>query len=71
DKISQVVQWSNVAMEVADKWQLRRDRRSNVSYKSDVKSSEEFETQVPKDYNEKTTSGDNLDEDKIGAGLKK
>ncbi|RXY84071.1 DUF948 domain-containing protein, partial [Salmonella sp. 3DZ2-4SM] len=24
-----------------------------------------------KDYNETTTSGDNLDEDKIGAGLKK
>ncbi|HCN59935.1 MULTISPECIES: DUF948 domain-containing protein [Mammaliicoccus] len=72
DKISQVIQWSNVAMEVADKWQLRRDRRSNVSsYKSDINSSNDFETQVPKNYNEKTTQGDNLDEDKIGAGLKK
>ncbi|MDT3993889.1 DUF948 domain-containing protein [Mammaliicoccus fleurettii] len=55
DKISQVIQWSNVAMEVADKWQLRRDRRSNVSsYKSDINSSNDFETQVPKNYNEKS-----------------
>ncbi|MFU1768152.1 DUF948 domain-containing protein [Mammaliicoccus sciuri] len=71
DKISQVIQWSNVAMEVADKWQLRRDRRSNVSYKNNVNASKDFEAQVPKDYNETTTSGDNLDEDKIGARLKK
>lgn len=45
--------------------------RSNVSYKNNVNASKDFEAQVPKDYNEKTTSGDNLDEDKIGAGLKK
>lgn len=71
DKISQVIQWSNVAMEVADKWQYRKDRRSNVSFNGKATSSNEFEAKVPKDYNESTTPGDNLDEDKIGAGLKK
>ncbi|RIP20734.1 DUF948 domain-containing protein, partial [Staphylococcus gallinarum] len=34
DKISQVVQWSNVAMEVADKWQNRRNRRDSANYKT-------------------------------------
>lgn len=34
DKISQVVQWSNVAMEIADKWQNRRQRRESANYKS-------------------------------------
>ena len=29
DKISQVVQWSNVAMEIADKWQNRYYRSAN------------------------------------------
>src|SRR5699024_10487456 len=31
DKISQVVQWSNVAMEVADKWRMRQKRNSAYS----------------------------------------
>ncbi|AVP37324.1 DUF948 domain-containing protein [Staphylococcus felis] len=34
DKISQVVQWSNVAMEIADKWQNRKQRRSSAAYKT-------------------------------------
>ena len=33
DKISQVVQWSNVAMEIADKWQNRYYRRGSANYK--------------------------------------
>ena len=42
DKISQVVQWSNVAMEIADKWQVRQQQRnraySKVNTDVDVKS---------------------------------
>ncbi|EHT8097263.1 DUF948 domain-containing protein [Staphylococcus pseudintermedius] len=34
DKISQVVQWSNVAMEIADKWQNRKSRRGSAAYKT-------------------------------------
>ena len=34
DKISQVVQWSNVAMEIADKWQNRKNRRGSANYKA-------------------------------------
>ena len=34
DKISQVVQWSNVAMEIADKWQNRHYRRGSANYKA-------------------------------------
>ncbi|MDU0996363.1 MAG: DUF948 domain-containing protein, partial [Staphylococcus lugdunensis] len=34
DKISQVVQWSNVAMEIADKWQNRHYRRESSNYKT-------------------------------------
>ncbi|RXK18277.1 DUF948 domain-containing protein [Macrococcus sp. DPC7161] len=34
EKISQVVQWSNVAMELADKWQLRKERRNAPNFKS-------------------------------------
>ncbi|MGV3244225.1 DUF948 domain-containing protein [Staphylococcus sp. 11261D007BR] len=34
DKISQVVQWSNVAMEIADKWQNRSARRGSAAYKT-------------------------------------
>lgn len=71
DKISQVVQWSNVAMEVADKWQMRKNRRSYASFKNGTTTSKDYEAEVPKDYNEQTTSGDKLDEDKINAGLKK
>lgn len=71
DKISQVIQWSNVAMEVADKWQLRKDRKNNVSYRNHATTSSDYEAKVPKDYNDQTTPGDNLDEDKIGAGLRK
>lgn len=33
DKISQVVQWSNVAMEIADKWQNRQNRRDHIAKK--------------------------------------
>ena len=69
DKISQVVQWSNVAMEVADKWQMRKNRRSYASFKNGTTTSKDYEAEVPKDYNEQTTSGDKLDEDKINAGL--
>ncbi|RPF57686.1 DUF948 domain-containing protein [Abyssicoccus albus] len=31
DQISQVVQWSNVAMEIADKWQNRRNRNNHMN----------------------------------------
>lgn len=36
DKISQVVQWSNVAMEIADKWQNRYNRRGSANYKTNT-----------------------------------
>lgn len=36
DKISQVVQWSNVAMEIADKWQNRYYRRGSANYKTNT-----------------------------------
>src|SRR5699024_3402510 len=41
DKISQVVQWSNVAMEVADKWQMRQ--RRNKAYNTNTQSAEDGE----------------------------
>lgn len=40
DKISQVVQWSNVAMEIADKWQNRQSRRNSAAYKTNNVSSD-------------------------------
>lgn len=36
EKISQVVQWSNVAMEIADKWQVRQQQRNTAYNKVNV-----------------------------------
>ncbi|WP_414046048.1 DUF948 domain-containing protein [Macrococcus equi] len=64
DKIAQVVQWSNVAMEVADKWQMRKQRRNTVNFADE-------NTHVNQNnFNETHTKGDHLDQDKINAGLK-
>ncbi|WP_414052349.1 DUF948 domain-containing protein [Macrococcus animalis] len=68
DKISQVVQWSNVAMEVADKWQMRKQRRNSVSFADTTPNYDNHVSQ--NNFNETHTKGDNLDQDKINAGLK-
>ncbi|WP_411842049.1 DUF948 domain-containing protein [Salinicoccus sp. HZC-1] len=68
DKISQVVQWSNVAMEVADKWQMRQKRNSAYATKYST-TSETDPDNLPVAVNETATKNDNLDEDRVNAGL--
>jgi len=68
DKISQVVQWSNVAMEVADKWQMRQKRNSAYSTRYST-TSETDPDKLPVAVNETATDNDNLDEDRVNAGL--
>lgn len=68
DKISQVVQWSNVAMEVADKWQMRQKRNSAYATKYST-TSETDSDNLPVAVNEAATNNDNLDEDRVNAGL--
>ena len=56
DKISQVVQWSNVAMEIADKWQNRHYRRGSANYRNTSvgndanHSNENYTTNVEKNF---------------------
>ncbi|MFC3418432.1 DUF948 domain-containing protein [Salinicoccus hispanicus] len=68
EKISQVVQWSNVAMEVADKWQMRQKRNSafNTKYSTTAESDPE---NLPVAVNQSVTTTDNLDENRVNAGL--
>ncbi|GAA3723899.1 DUF948 domain-containing protein [Salinicoccus jeotgali] len=68
DKISQVVQWSNVAMEVADKWQMRQKRNSafNTKYSATAETDPD---NLPVAVNRAVTESDNVDEDRINAGL--
>ncbi len=65
ENIAQVVKWSNVVMEIADKWQMRKERRNSVNFANQPVYSEK---QV---YNEDTTNGGNVDHVKINAGLSK
>lgn len=68
EKISQVVQWSNVAMEVADKWQMRQKRNSafNTKYSTTAESDPD---NLPVAVNQSVTTNDNLDENRVNAGL--
>lgn len=56
DKISQVVQWSNVAMEIADKWQNRQSRRNSAAYKTN---------NVSSDVNRGSKSGSSLSNEEL------
>lgn len=68
EKISQVVQWSNVAMEVADKWQMRQKR--NKAYTGNTQASEETGSEnLPEEVNRSVSRENNLDEDRINAGI--
>lgn len=66
DQIAQVVKWSNVAMEVADKWQMRKKRRESVDFSNQAVYNENTRTV----YNNDTNNGTGIDQDKINAGLK-
>lgn len=68
EKISQVVQWSNVAMEVADKWQMRQ-KRNKVSSANYQSSKETDSENLPASVNRSVSKENNLDEDRINAGL--
>ena len=53
DKISQVVQWSNVAMEIADKWQNRHYRRGSANYRANSvanDANQNYTTNVEKNF---------------------
>lgn len=56
DKISQVVQWSNVAMEVADKWQMRQ--RRSKGYNTNPQSQSENSENLPVAVNSPSTDED-------------
>ena len=51
DKISQVVQWSNVAMEIADKWQNRYYRRGSANYKANTVADDANHSYSNSEYN--------------------
>ncbi|TDL98608.1 DUF948 domain-containing protein [Macrococcus brunensis] len=64
DQIAQVVQWSNVAMEVADKWKMRKERRNAYDFSNQVVVNNDKEV-----FNNDTARYNNVDEDRINAGL--
>ena len=49
----QVVQWSNVAMEIADKWQNRHYRRGSANYRANSvanDANQNYTTNVEKNF---------------------
>lgn len=51
EKISQVVQWSNVAMEIADKWQVRQQQRNRAYNQVNVEAKPEATVQGANSFN--------------------